>query len=291
MKYEDYKLLPGLTQSTLGDWHMSESPEHFVLRQSDKIDKAMFVQGRLFETFIEDRISSSFITADKFHVIDAPGEMPEEIFRAIENGDDLKTLYVYNKDGARNKQKERFHAWLDVMIDVPENLTPVAHGIYAETGQAVENFFKMEVFGLLVADILRNCEFQKCIQWEKDGIQKKALVDAMLETDTRILVFDFKLMATLRNARDFLRDKYWVQDQHYCEGLEITTGKPVESMRFLIGTKEPPYVACPMYIDDNSRIYARQKYDALIESYTAWEASGRPLTGALPETPVRVFIR
>lgn len=284
---DEYLADQAFGSSTYSKWYESESPDEFVIPLEDR---PLFSLGKCFETMIEDMIKASNKTEARFQKCSAPGEMPDDVFRLIKSGADLKVGYVINKDGSRNKTKERFHAWLDAALAAGPGRTLISNDQFEALTAARNNLLMMTVRGEWVVDILKRCTFQTGVFWDRFGVKKKALVDALWVTDEYVVPFDFKLMETLGNAREFIKKKYWVQDQHYTEGLALEfPGRTVEPMRFLIGTKAAPHTAAPLYVDNASRPFAHDKYVEIVTQHELWIASGKPLPGFVPETGVKIF--
>jgi hypothetical protein len=69
--------------------------------------------------------------------------------------------------------------------------------------------------------------------------------------------FDVKTTADIsehgfRNSMEsFL---YWMQDAHYCEGIEAVTGKPVEQFIFAAVESEEPYQTRTFQLEDEARV-------------------------------------
>lgn len=58
---------------------------------------------------------------------------------------------------------------------------------------------------------------------------------------------------------------YWLQDAHYCEGIELATGKPVEAFYFVAVESEAPYACRVFQLDTESRAAAKEARERLLE--------------------------
>ena len=288
MPEKDYRQLPAQNYSSLADFN--ESQDHALMV---KPGKSYFEEGTAFELLIEDRAKGTEKFAERFFLADAPGAMPEELAGWIERKEDLSTKYRLKKDGGRNKQSERLHAWLDACALEP-GMMPMGKDQVEMLGKMVENFMAMkplEDIGVeeTLEQILPIAHFQVPIIWYVGKMRKKALVDCMVITDTAVYVFDIKSAATIEQFFKMLRKKYWVQEVHYTSGLgRLYPGKDIY-WRFLVSSKAEPWLSQPFCLDKTSTDMAWGRYSNLCEDYQNWLDDGKPPKGWKGLETVKVY--
>ena len=291
----EYRSWPAINYSSLADFN--ESQDHALL---EKPARSYFEEGRAFELLIEDRAKGSDKFIGRFFLANAPGAMPEDLAGWIENKEDLESKYKHNKDGSRNKQCERKHSWLDECQDNPGRM-PMGTDQMAMLNKMVDNFMKMQPFTdrdteSTLAEILPLAFFQVPIIWYtrsrpgKSKSRKKALIDCLVETNTTIYVFDIKTAADMIRFLWMLKNKYWIQQTHYTEGLKAIFPNKEIVWRFLVSAKEKPYISQPFCVDPIClERYAMDAYFYLCERFQAWIDEGRPPKGWKELKEVEVF--
>ena len=110
-----------------------------------------------------------------------------------------------------------------------------------------------------------------------------------------VLAFDLKTTAdiSLHGFRSSIENYgYWLQDAHYCEGIEQATGKEVEAFCFVAVESEPPYVCRVFQLDPSSRALARDAREDLMQDLALRFGSGDwsdPQEGKVIPVSVRDF--
>jgi len=288
MKYSEYAKLPGLTSTNLSRFYESQDHALMTLEPSPYLE-----QGKAFERLIEDRVKGTGLFKERFFECDVDGDMPKELPKWVEDGEDLESKFVYNKpkkndDGpVRSKTHSTKHAYLDQCLLHPGKI-PIGKKDSDMLGRAVNNMLRCEVLGHPFEEILKVAEFQKCVEWEREGIKKKALHDVFIQTDDINYIFDLKLYASFSNFRTALKSRLWVQDIHYHEGAETIHG-PTEPMVFMVASKEEPWLAKPFPIEEKSRMLAEDAYWKLCQNFVKWNDAGRPPKGWLDAEYVKLW--
>jgi hypothetical protein len=293
---KEYRGWPAINYSSLADFN--ESQDHALM---EKPAKSYFEEGTAFELLIEDRAKGTTKFQGRFFLANVPGAMPDELAGWIDGEEDLDSKYKYNLDGARNKQCERKHAWLDECRDNPGKM-PMGTDQMAMLNKMVDNFMKMQPLavkgtGNTLAEILPVADFQIPIVWylkSRTGsiMRKKALIDCMIETETTIYVFDIKTAADVKRFLWMLKDKYWIQQAHYTEALKAIFPEKSIVWLFLVSSKAAPYISQPFCVDPICMAtYAVDAYCLLCERYQEWLDEGRPPKGWKRLEEVEVFFR
>lgn len=294
---KEYRSWPAINYSSLADFN--ESQDHALMEKSAR---SYFEEGTAFELLIEDRAKGTAKFKERFFLADAPGAMPEDLAEWIEGNEDLSSKYKYNKDGSRSKQCERNHAWLDECEANPGKM-PMGTDQMAILNKMVDNFMKMQPFARkgtesMLAEILSIAFFQVPISWciqSRDGkivMRKKALIDCMVETETSIYVFDIKTAADIKRFLWMLKDKYWIQEAHYTEGLRAIFPEKSIKWLFLVSSKAEPYISQPFCVDPICmEKYAVDAYFYLCERYQEWLDDGRPPKGWKHLEEVGIFFK
>ncbi|GAG52278.1 unnamed protein product, partial [marine sediment metagenome] len=219
---------------------------------------------------------------EKFFVCDVVGTMPDDLVGWIESGAALEQFFVYNKDGVTlNGSKKTLHAYLAACLE-HKGKVPIGADQAVMLKKMVANLLKMP-FGLHSAgDLLSIAEFEIPLTWERDGIEKKALLDVLIRPPAGpVIPIDLKSTANQQQFRGMMRDKYWIQQMAYTEGCREVYGAS-EEMVFFVAMKEAPHLAWAAGIDDDSLPLARTKYRELCEDYAEWEGAGRQPIGHRP---------
>ena len=278
MPEKDYRKLPAINYSSLADFN--DSPDHALMV---KPAKSYFEEGTAFELLIEDTVKGIAKFAKRFFMADTPGAMPEDLAGWIDRSEDLSMKYRLKKDGDRNNQSKKLHAWLDECALEP-GMMPMGKDQMEMLGKMVKNFMKMkplEDIGVeeTLEEILPVANFQVPIFWHVGKMKKKALIDCMVETDTAVYVFDIKTTADMKRFQWMCKDRYWLQEVHYSSGLgRIFPGKDIH-WRFIVSSKAEPWLSQTFCIDQTSVDNAWFEYQELCERYQDWLDDGRPAKG------------
>ena len=274
MSEQDYRKAKGINYSSMAQFSISQ--DHALLPFKHK---SYFEIGKMFETLLQDTCTGSEHFTEKYFLCEIASKMPDDLISLIESGADLNEEYEYNKDGVTlNGKKKSKHAYLDECIKHKKGLFPVPIWMNDMLLILVENMLKMELLGATVFDILSKAEWQVPVFWEKNGIQKKALLDAVLILGDETFVFDIKTAANEYQFNQMSNKKYWVQKFHYSEGCEEVYGN-VQCFTFLNAYKEAPYLCEPVNLEGDRGF----EYDELCRKYLQWLVDGRPEKGYLPE--------
>lgn len=285
-----YRKRKALNYTSLSDFN--KSADHLLKREADgRKDSWDFVIGHAAEALLH-----ATITGDKKHFTDtffesdAPNKgINEKLFKCLCDGGDPAKLEQINKDGNRSKTLEKMHLMMDECIERP-NRMPIPKADMRMMRKMVENLLAIRIesdFGRLpVSFFLERAEWQKEIFWEKDGILKKALPDYLFDAGDFYLLLDVKTAASFARFVTFLRSSYWIQGQHYKEGVE-SKGKKCREIRFLVMTKEAPQLAQICQADMTG---AKQAYQRLVKRFRGWRAAGSPKKGYLPAKKFKLYI-
>ena len=295
---KEYRKWPAISYSSLADFN--ESQDHALM---EKPAKSYFEFGNAFELMVEDWAKGTKKFSEKFFTCDASGAMPEDLAGWIESGEDLNAKYKLKKGGERHGGSARLHEWLDE-CQANKGKMPMGKDQLESLSKMVENFMLMQPFADIgnantMAEILPVADFQVPIVWHvgkpwdgneyKPGysMRKKALIDCLIQTNTTIYAFDIKTSADMKRFFWMMRDKYWLQETHYSEGLgHLFPGKDIV-WRFLVSSKAAPFIAQPFCIDAPSGDYVGpSQYDKVLDEYSelcnryqAWADEGYPPKG------------
>ena len=283
-----YREWPAINYSALADFN--ESQDHALMK---KEAKSYFEEGTAFELLIEDQAKGSDKFGDRFFLSDAPGNMPEELAGWINRNESLNDKYRLTKSGDRNKQSDRLHSWLDSCRANPGKM-PVGIDQKEMLDKMVKNFMAMQPFSdggnsAPMAEILPAADFQIPIVWYNGKQRKKALIDVYLETDLRIYAFDIKTTADMKRFDWMLKDKYWIQEVHYTDGLSAVFPDKEIVWRFVVASKAEPYLSQPYTVDPYSLEKGRERYFNLCDDYQEWTDDGRPPKGWKELKTVSIF--
>lgn len=296
---EEYREYPALSSSLLSQyWNKGiYSPDHALMKFEYQ---SYFEYGKMFETLLQDTVKGTDEFHDRFFITDVSSERPNDLIKWIENGDDLDQYYKYNKPdkktgiAALSKTNKGTHAYLDQCKDNP-GLVPVSKDEYEMLMMHVDRMCKMKFHKVSCGDLLAKGEWQVGIKWkgEYDQIPKKALLDVIVDLGGSYLVIDIKTSVEEKKFGYMLKDKYWIQDRLYCEGVESVFG-PIhhqhQSMLFLVAYKTKPYLCQPRSVDHDSidsTIQAIEEYNDLCKSYSEWDGKPR---GWLPMKTDKLYL-
>ena len=286
---KEYRKWPAINYSSLASF--AESQDHCLMEVPAK---SYFEFGNAFELSIEDRAKGTEKFKKRFFTCDAPGAMPEDLAGWIEGKEDLETKYRLKKDGGLNMQSAKLHSWLDACRDNP-GMMPMGKDQIEVLNIMVDNFMKMVPFADIAAtetleEILPIADFQVPIIWFVGKMRKKALLDCLIELHEKIYIFDIKTTADMKRFHWMLKDKYWIQEMHYCEGLSmIFPGKEI-IWRFLVADKKAPNISQPFCMDQGSFNDMQSEYYLLCQKYQEWVDDGRPPKGWKNLERVRIFL-
>lgn len=271
-----------------------KSPAHAVEITEQK---SVFGVGHYFEHMIEDACTGSTHCRDEYLVCEAKGDIPPEIFLAIENKatvEEMKKMEVLTKGGERSRTKARFHDWLDFAILREQNKwhdkTMISIVDVNICKIMFKNFHDLELFGIPIMDLLKhpNAKWQYPVYWRG----KKALFDCVLvDVQGFVIPVDFKTTAKLSQFEREVKSGKWIQAVHYEEGARETWNMPVYPMQFLIASKskEDLYLSQRMEIDEESYQALCEEYDGLCGDYEAWVQNGQPVSGALHPKTIKIW--
>jgi hypothetical protein len=300
-RIREYFDTTALSSGNLADF--SIAPDMVLL---DKEDKPCFAEGRAFELMIEDRAKGSSLFGESFFVSDIEGAVPNNLLKWIAD-DDLDDHYVYTKSGDLSKTHSARHQWLDA-CKANSGRTPLSKDTYEQLKTMIDNVWKAEANILDVATkeyhrvkagtLLEHGSFQVPYYWEYQGHKKKALFDVIsfmnFNGSVQAIHIDIKKTANYHQFKNFFRNKYWVQDRHYTEGmLHLAEEKKILSepfMLFLSASMEKPNLAQCFRLDDESIEYADDVYSILCDDYAEWEKQGKQPRGWREQEAIRIYL-
>lgn len=289
----DYRKHKALSSSRLASYYHDGiySPDHALI----KIEyKSYFEEGKMYETLLQDTVKGTHDFDDRFFVSGVSGKIPDEMIGWIDNKEDLTSHIEYKKDGGRKKKTK--HAFIDECLDNPD-MIPVSVEQWDMLKTLVENMCKMPYpgTGTRIGDLLAKAEWQVGIRWkdERTGLEKKALLDCIVDLGGVYLEIDIKTAADEKRFGYRLSDHYFIQDLHYTEGVEIVIGQlphEMQQMLFLVAYKTEPYLCQPRILDYGDVDYktmALQEYWELCESFAKWDGQPR---GWLPISSKKLYL-
>lgn len=285
----EYREYPAINFSSLAAYHNKGvySPDHALMTLGHK---AYFEYGKMFETMLQDTVKGAKKFEKRFFKSTVSGKMPDELIRWIDQKEDLESKYSLNKDGSRSKTAATRHAFLDEAQANPGKI-PVSTQDWDMLERHTERMLKMQYLDAKVEDVLSAGQWQVPITWFVGDIEKKALVDVLVDLGGEYLPIDIKTTANFKQFSYILRDKYFLQDLHYCEGVTHTHGVAM-SMVFFVASKEAPCLCQPWTVDyggTDFRCSALDEYNELCESYSKWVEAGRFSKGWLPLESVKHY--
>ena len=220
------------------------SPDHALMTIEHK---SYFEYGKMFETMLQDYVKGTKEFEKRFFQSTVSGKMPDELIQWIDKNEDLESKYNLNKDGSRSKTSATRHAFLDEAQANPGKI-PVSIQDWDMLNRHTENMLKMQYLDANVEDILAAGEWQVPILWEENGHKKKALIDVLVDLGGEYLPIDIKTTAGFRKFSYDLRDRYFLQAIHYCQGVTLNNGVAME-MPFFVASKEATYLCQPWKVD------------------------------------------
>jgi len=284
-----YRDRPGLNYSTLARFY--QGPDFALL---DVEPKSYFEIGNSLELALQDRAQGTDTWHDRFFEAESAGTIPEKLVKWIEDDEDLTTKYTFNKDGeTRNKKYSRIHDWLDECIAHPGKI-PMGKTEQDMVGRMLRSILAMEIEGVPFTDVLPDCMFQVPLYWESRGIQKKALLDIVYQTEDLTYIWDLKSAANFSMFKRMLRQKYWIQYIHYTEGA-ARYFKGVRPMNFLVASKSTEDLNHAMEVEvdrglEMENFYdLQQEYENLTTEYLAWVDGGKKPKGYRDKETVFIY--
>lgn len=286
-KEKEYRAAKGLNYSLLADF--ADAPD---VALAPRKEKAYFETGHAFEKMVEDAATGSSLFAESFFVGAFSGDIPDDVILAIKKGEDLESLYTYTQVGKLNNTYKRKHSIIDECL-FPENKgrMPISASLHADLIRMRDNLLDSEVDIFLgtapklsMRDLLQKATFQYPVYWEKDGIEKKALVDALTVIEYQgkdyHLLIDLKSSNKLSKFRgDYFR-RYRIQDVHYTEGMRHASSLPVyPAMLFAVAPKGEMFLAQSFLATEETRQSNLKYYSDLVKAFLEWDAQGRPAKG------------
>lgn len=284
MTEEEYREHPALNYSKIATFHSNPEKMGF-----DMGPKGFFETGKAFEMILQDVVTGSTLFRDRYYVVNVP-EVPDKILKWLESGEDLKDKYILKKDGDRNNRYKSLHAMLDLCHQIPLGKIPFTQFDFDNICCMVDNMLNMRVYGYNFKELLQKtgAQFQTPVFWiDEFGIQKKALLDIMIPTDEKTYCIDIKTAATKANFMKFFRNKYWVQDIHYTEGIVSAISDSLP-MLFLVAYNDTQLVQ-PIKTDKDSRLHAVEKYKTLVSDFIKWEESGSEIVSELDFERIKLY--
>ncbi|MBI9093077.1 MAG: PD-(D/E)XK nuclease-like domain-containing protein [Desulfobacterium sp.] len=290
---EEYRKLPGLNFSSLAAFYNkgTYSPDHALMTFQFK---SYFEFGKMFESLIQDMATGSKEFDVRFFQSTVDGTMPDDLIKWIDEKEDLENHYVYTQKGALSGTYKKRHAFLDEARAHPGKI-PVSTKDWTMLHTLADRMMNMKYSDALVGDLLANAEFQVPIAWTSsvDGLDKKALIDCLVELNGEFHPFDIKTTADFKRFGYMLSDKYFIQEIHYTEGINEALGVCM-TMPFLVASKEAPHLCQPWevdYGDIDRKSLAHDEYHDLCSAYAKWIGDGRKPKGWLPLTKKKIYIQ
>jgi len=246
--------------------------------------KSYFEYGHQLETMLRDAVKGTDTFHDRFYITELEGKMPDEMIGWIDNKEDLSEKYVYTQKGDLSGTYKTRHAFLDEAMKNPGKI-PVSKSDGELLKRHTENMLKMEYLGAKCEDIFAKAEWQVPIIFnDYDDLEKKALVDNLLDLGDEYLLGDIKTAASFQKFGFMIRDKYFIQDLLYTNAVNVARGM-CNGMVFFVASKERPYLCQPWQVDYGDidwRIKTIEQYRELCVEYQQWRNAGRPPKGWLP---------
>lgn len=286
----EYRELEGLNFSKLAAfWNAgTESPDHALMKVEFK---SYFEFGKMFETLLQDSVKGTQEFEARFFQSTVDGKMPDDMIKWIDTKEDLSQFYVYTKKGDLSGTYKTRHAFLDEAIKNPGKI-PVSTSDWDTLHRLTENMLKMPYQGVPMRDMLAAAEWQVPLFWhdEISNLPKKALIDCLVDLGSEVIPFDIKTTANFKQFSYMLRDKYWIQNSHYIEGINACIGAAIQ-MPFLVASKEAPFLCQAWSCDFGDAEWhdkALEHYRNLCNSYAAWDGKPR---GYLPLVRQKIYFK
>lgn len=222
MTEKEYREHPGVNKSTL--WEIRKSPAHYKWAlENPSEDTPALKMGRLIHMCVlePEKLSDTYAVAP-------------DADRRTKYGKDVWAAFTAENDGKEILTRDEF-----------EQAEMVSRSVWRST-----------------EDLLTGCKAEVPLFWDdpRTGIRCKCRVDAMRETDDKIIMIDLKTTndaSTDAFARDAVKYGYHVQAAHYINGVianRLNHGKQIEWW-FVAVEKKPPYavnaiLASQVFIDE-----------------------------------------
>lgn len=285
MTENDYRNVDAINYSKLANF--KKSPSHCLMPQ---IQKGYFTIGRAFELIVEGTAKKQPLSLfeKEFIVCDIEKPVPDRLYQALNDKQDIKDLYIYNKNGSLSKTHKTLHTYIDILVayDPKGKKTPINTIQYNMLKLMLKNLQNLEVFDRNIFEFLshENTMFQVPILWYTQYGKKKALLDYLYIDNNRAIVFDIKTSYDPTGFKRMIYDKYWIQDIHYKEAVQYSFDDVFSvDFVFIVSNKEVPYISQPFTIQysskDSNKTY---EYNHLCENYSNWIKAGKNDTGCLP---------
>jgi len=332
----NYFRKPGLSSGKLSTAHNGGvwCPD-MVLKMEEMDEAKLFWTpamsfGHAFESIIQDMATGSDTFGEQFFrsdvqtapVMDAKSTAAkivwtQKYFHESAHKEGMLTdLMKINKDGSYRKGSEATNELADECICRSGGALPITKEDYKALSELAEKTIAMPIpkfWGAwpsmrFVGDFLGHskCIFQEEFYWSRDGILKKGKTDCGIfhkdDNGSMAAIIDLKWTATGPNFEGRLKRKYWIQAQHYQEGVFEKYGVQPLPMLFVVGIgsdKNTPSMPTAMMVEDmvhSERDWCAcsgcrlRKYEEICRKYDAWEKSGRGPVGFLPAREVRARI-
>jgi hypothetical protein len=290
MTEEQYRAYPALSSSNLSAFYNkgTYSPDHALMTVEFK---SYFEYGHQLETMIRDAVKGTDTFHDRFYITELEGKMPDEMIGWIDNKEDLAEKYVYTQKGDLSGTYKTRHAFLDEAMKNPGKI-PVSKSDGELLKRHTENMLKMEYLGAKVGDILAKAEWQVPIIFKDyDDLEKKALVDCLVDLGGEFLLADIKTAASFQKFGFMIRDRYFLQDLLYTNAVNVTMGM-CNGMVFFVASKEAPFLCQPFTIDyggTDFKAAALEEFYDLCRAYKEWSDNGRHPRVYLPLTIIKRY--
>lgn len=269
-----------------------------------------FELGNALECLCYDLTHDSRTFFDKFFISDHDNEPPDDIGRVIVNNPAEKhaelfeKLVVWNKPDKsgkveKNKTYSKRHAYIEECLANPGRM-PISQTDYKILKELADKMAALPLpdwyrfRNAKVGDVWGLCEWQYPVYWESGGIGKKALCDNLFFDESGYaILMDIKYSASLSNFLKMMRTKYWIQAEHYREGVSTIPDTNALPMLFVVGVgpeKGKPPMATIRQVDERDFEKCREEYHRVSLAYHAWEQSGRLPVGRLDAKQERVWL-
>lgn len=236
-----YRAAPDLNYSLLADFN--EAPDVALMK---KKPKGYFEIGKIFEAYFEDEIMGTKLLLKKYYFSEIDKDLPDKIVEEIRCG--VTPMIVYNKDGVTPAGNKKVYNWFASEIQDNDGKMPIPVSVQNLARRGTRNLLDCKIDDTKIRDLIDHCdtvEFQVPIFWKTgSGLHKKMLADMVLDHKDYTACFDIKTAASFKEFRWMFKDRYWIQERHYSEGLESKHGEKVYpgGMLFPVVSKQAPFL-------------------------------------------------